>query len=262
MGNYNGLGIKFEKRLSRDVSIISAYTWSHAIDDITNSGLSVGNNGRASYPALQLEDQRSNSDTDVRHRWVNAFQFTLPFGRGKRFGSNINHIADLFVGGWQLGGIFVVESGQWFTVNQSADSANNGGRQFCGNCRQRPDTVAGQNANAGPHKVDPNDPSVHWFNVNAFQQAADGTVGNVGRNTVLGPGYANIDASLGKVFPIRERLSLQLRLEAFNAVNATNFLVASGSTSPSGFTLGNSNFGDVTADRGGRVLQIAARLVF
>ncbi len=74
--------------------------------------------------------------------------------------------------------------------------------------------------------------AVHWFNVNAFTQAANGTVGDLRRNTVLGPDHKNFDASLAKVFPFREGMSFQLRLEAYNATNTTNFLAASGVYQP------------------------------
>jgi hypothetical protein len=262
MGKYDALGVKFEKRMSRNVSVISAWTWAHDIDNITNSGLSVGNNGRSSYPSYQIKNQKGNSDWDVPNRWVSGFVLALPFGRGERFGNNIDRWTDLFLGGWQVSGIFTVESGMWFTVNQSYDSGNIGGTSLCGNCRQRPDVVLGQNPNDGPHQVDPSNPNVHWFNVDAFTRAANGTIGNAGRNIVQGPGLANIDASLGKVFRLREGLTMQFRTEAFNATNSTNFLATSGATNPSGFILGHSNFGDLTADRGGRVLQFVGRLVF
>lgn len=260
MGTYNALGVKFQSHLRNGLTMISAFTWSHDIDTITNSGLSVGNNGRASYPSQQLTLQRGNSDWDIADRWVTGFQYDLPFGRGKALGSKMNHLADVVLGGWQTGGILTAESGPWYTVNQNYDSAHNG--FICGNCRQRPDAVVGQSANQGPRKVDPNNKAVHWFNVNAFTQAANGTVGNLRRNTVLGPAYRNYDASLSKVFSLRESRTLQIRMEAYNATNTTNFLATSGGTSPSGFSLGNSNFGDLTADRGGRTVQLAGRFVF
>jgi hypothetical protein len=260
LGTYNALGVKFQSRLRSGLSLISAYTWSHAIDDITNSGLSVGNNGRASYPYQQLTLQRGNSDWNITNRFVAGFVYPLPFGRGRTFASNMNWAEDALLGGWQIGGITTFESGPWYTVNQNYDSAHNG--FICGNCRQRPDVVPGQNANQGPRKVDPNNQAVHWFNVNAFTQATNGTVGDLRRNTVLGPPYKDFDASLAKVFDLREGISFQLRLEAYNATNTTNFLATSGGTSPSGFSLGNANFGDLTADRGGRTVQIAGRLVF
>jgi hypothetical protein len=191
---------------------------------------------------------------------VTGFQYDIPFGRGREFGSKLNRVADAFLGGWQTGGIMTVESGPWYTVNQNYDSANNG--FICGNCRQRPDAVAGQNANSGPRKVNPNNSAVHWFNVNAFTTAASGTVGDLRRNTVLGPAYRNYDATLGKVFGLGESRNFQIRLEAYNSTNTTNFLATSGATSPSGFSLGNSDFGDVTADRGGRTVQLVGRFTF
>jgi hypothetical protein len=260
MGNYNALGIKFQSHFHNGLSMISAYTWSHDIDDITNSGLSVGNNGRASYPNQQMTLQRGNSDWNIADRWVTGFQYNLPFGRGRKYGSNMNRVADAFLGGWQTGGILTVESGPWYTVNQTYDSAHNG--FICGTCQQRPDVVPGQNANHGPRKVDPNNNAVHWFNVNAFTQAANGTVGNLQRNTVVGPAYRNYDASLGKVFTLHEGTTFQIRMEGYNATNTTNFLTTSESTSPSGFYLGNSNFGVLTADRGGRTVQLAGRFTF
>ena len=262
-GNYHALGIKYQANLRNGLTMISAYTWSHDIDDITNSGLSVGNNGRASYPDQQLTLERGNSDWDIANRWVTGFEYTLPFGRGRAIGTNMNRVTDAFLGGWQTGGILTVESGPWYTVNQNYDSAHNGLTAFCGNCRQRPDAVAGENANNGPRKVDPNNSAVHWFNVNAFTQAANGTVGDLRRNTVAGPAYRNYDASLDKLFSLREGMSFQIRMEAYNSTNTTNFMAGSGTTSPSGFSFGNnSNFGDLTADRGGRVVQLAGRLTF
>src|SRR5439155_1547287 len=113
MGKYHGLGVKVEKRLGGGSSFISSYTFSHAIDNITNFGLSVGNNGRSSYPSYE-KLQKSNSDYDVRHRWTNGFALQLPFGKGQRFGRGVSRWTDLLIGGWQMGGIFTAESGQWF----------------------------------------------------------------------------------------------------------------------------------------------------
>lgn len=260
MGTYNALGLKFQSYMGHGLTMISAFTWSHDIDDITNAGLSIGNNGRASYPYQQLTLQRGNSDWDIADRWVTGFVYDLPFGRNRTFGREMNRIADAFLGGWQTGGILTVESGPWYTVNQNYDSAHNG--FICGNCRQRPDAVPGQNANKGPRKVNPNNNAVHWFNVNAFTQAANGTVGDIRRNTVLGPGYRNYDGSLSKFFSLGEERTFQIRLEAYNMTNTTNFLAGDQSTTPSGFSLGDSNFGDLTADRGGRTVQLAGRFVF
>ena len=267
-GHYNGMGIKVEKRAGL-VNLISSYTWSHKLDNWAASGLSYGNNGRPSYPDRNAIN-KGNGDLDMRHRWASGFVLEAPFGRGRRFASNVNRGVNLLVAGWQLSGIFTVESGQWFTPSQEFDTGNNGNRAYCGNCRTRPDYVPGQDPNAGPRKVNPADVTVKWFNVNAFQAAANGTIGNVGRNTIEGPGYGNLDSSIAKSFPFTESTRLKFQAEFYNFTNSVNFLVDNPGSSPNAFRMQNRTpaqnaktlFGALLADRGGRVLQFSLRLEF
>ena len=267
-GHYNGMGIKVEKRTG-NVNVVSSYTWSHKLDNWAASGLSYGNNGRPSYPDYN-KINKGNGDLDVRHRWASGFVMQAPFGRGQRFGSSVSPPVNQLIGGWQLSGIFTVESGQWFTPSQEFDTGNNGNRSYCGNCRTRPDYVPGQNPNAGPRQVNPASVAVKWFNVNAFQAAANGTIGNVGRNTVEGPGYGNLDASVAKNFLITESVRLKFQAEFYNFTNSVNFLVDNPGSSPNSFRMQNRTpaqnvntpFGAMLADRGGRVLQFSLRLDF
>ncbi|MBI3678932.1 MAG: TonB-dependent receptor [Acidobacteria bacterium] len=267
-GHYHGMGLKVEKRTG-SVNLISSYTWSHKLDNFAASGLSYGNNGRPSYPD-RWHLNKANGDLDVRHRWASGFVLQAPFGRGQRWASGVNRVTDLLVSGWQISGVFTVESGQWFTPSQNFDTGNNGQQQFCGNCRTRPDYVPGQDPNAGPRLVNPADVRVKWFNVNAFQAAANGTIGNVGRNTVEGPGYGNLDAAIAKNFKLTESSRLKFQAEFYNFTNSVNFLVDNPGSSPNSFRMPNrtpaqnmtTSFGALLADRGGRVLQFSARIDF
>ena len=108
-GHYNGMGIKVEKRAGY-VNLVSSYTWSHKLDNWAASGLSYGNNGRPSYPDYN-KINKGNGDLDVRHRWASGFVLQAPFGRGQRFASGVNRAVNLIVSGWQIAGIFTVESG-------------------------------------------------------------------------------------------------------------------------------------------------------
>ena len=119
---------------------------------------------------------KGNGDLDVRYRWASGFVLDAPLGRGQHFATNVNRVVNQFVAGWQIAGIFTVESGQWFTPSQEFDTGNNGNRAYCGNYRTRPDYVPSQDSNAGPHKLNPADVTVKWFNVNAFRAAANGTI--------------------------------------------------------------------------------------
>jgi Carboxypeptidase regulatory-like domain/TonB dependent receptor-like, beta-barrel len=267
-GHYNGMGVKVDKRVG-SVNVVSSYTFSHKLDNWAASGLSYGNNGRPSYPDYNTIN-KGNGDLDVRHRWSSGFVMQAPFGRGRKYLSGANHFVNQMVSGWQASGIFTVESGQWFTPSQEFDTGNNGNRSYCGNCRTRPDYVPGQDPNAGPRQVNPTDVTVKWFNVNAFQAAANGTIGNVGRNTVHGPGYANLDASIAKSFPLTEAARLKFQAEFYNFTNSTNFLVDNPGSSPNSFRMPNrtpaqnmtTSFAAMLADRGGRVLQFSLRLDF
>jgi hypothetical protein len=123
------------------------------------------------------------------------------------------------------------------------------------------------------------DPSTGYLNPAAFQQPATGTFGNLGRNAIFGPGYANVDFSIAKTTKLTESLSLQLRWEIFNVFNRTNFALPNGTLTPSINDDGsvNSQAGpaglitqtpDVAQGNPGlggggpRVMQIAARLLF
>jgi hypothetical protein len=275
VSHYHGMGIQIQKRAG-DVNFLTSYSWSHEIDNWSASGNSYGNNGRPFVPIMPYvihnNLNKANGDLDIRHRWVSSFVLGAPFGRGQRWGSSANSVVNQVISGWQISGILTLESGQWFTVNENFDTQNINGRTFCGNCRQRPDFVPGQNPNKGPHKVSPTDNTVKWWNIDAFQPAAPGLEGNEGRNTLLGDGFRNLNGAISKDFPIRESVKLKFRAEFFNLTNTPSFLpsFAPGSTSPASLYLlnvsqaskQNSVFGTMQADRGARVVQFALRLDF
>ena len=118
--------------------------------------------------------------------------------------------------------------------------------------------------------MDPADQRVKWFNIGAFQAAANGTIGNVGRNTIAGPGYGNLDASIAKNFRLAESARLKFQAEFYNFTNSVNFLVDNPGSSPNSFRMRNRTpdqnvntpFGALLTDRGGRVLQFSLRIDF
>jgi len=240
------MGLQVQKRAG-NVTLVSSYTWSHEIDYIAASGNSYGNNGRPQYPD-DNNLNKSNGDLDMRHRWVTGMVLQA------------------------ISGILTVESGQWYTVNQNFDTENNGLEEFCGNCRARPDYVPGQGPDAGQRQVNPADVTMKWFNTNAFQAAVPGPLGNVGRNTIEGPGYGNFDAAIAKSFPLRESARLKFQAEFYNFTNSSNWVVEppGSSSSPHSLLLNNplpqeninTIFGTMQGDRGGQVLQFSLRLDF
>lgn len=243
--NYNGLEAKFEKRFSGGSSFLAAYTYSKAIDIGTTDDFSSLSRNFFTY-------DRGVSDYDVPQRLVLSYVYQLPFGRGRQFLGSTPAVVNALVSGWQLNGITVFSSGQFTTPGLSYDNLNIGAFSS-----SRPDKVGDPKAGRK---------GMQWFNPSAFAAppgAPNNHVpGNAGRNSLELPGYQNWDASLFKAVQIHDRAQFQLRFEAFNAFNHTQFSgVATGYTPNVG---GNGNFGVITSTRAGsaRVIQLGGRFTF
>src|SRR5439155_910643 len=145
------------------------------------------------------------------HRFVFSYLYELPIGHGKRTFGNASGVLNQIVGGWQVGGITSVSSGNWFTILDDNGVANSDGQQ-------RPDLVGDPRAKS----CMPNT----FFNTCAFADPPAGSFGDVSRNSVQGPGYQIWDFSLFKNFPISERTKLEFRAEFFNVFNHPNLQFA------------------------------------
>ena len=114
-GSYNALSVKATRRFSQGLSVIGSYTWAKSID--TTSG--IRNQGFDTlYPqnSYCLSCERALSAFDARHRMVTSVLYDLPVGRGRHFGSGMNHAADAVVGGWALNGILTLRTGVPITM--------------------------------------------------------------------------------------------------------------------------------------------------
>lgn len=245
--NYHSLQARFQQRLSRGLATLVSYTWSKSIDDASNFFTSAGD---PNFPqnSYNLRGERGRSNFDVRHRLSVSYSYDLPFGKGRRYLANDGWISTV-LSGWQSFGIVTLQSGRPFTVALLSDIDNSGtGRSILGfGANDRPNVVG------DPH-LDERSPE-RWFNTAAFAFPAPGTFGNVGRNTVDGPGYQNVNMSLLKNTSLSERLNLQLRAEFFNLLNHPNFNL------PDNF-LGSPTFGRISSARDPRHVQFGVKLLF
>jgi hypothetical protein len=240
--------LRAEKRFSRGLTFLASYTWAHALDIASSADLGAQNGGDFRY-FIHPEWEYGNSDFDVRRRFVFSYLYELPIGRGKAAFGSAHGVSNQIIGGWQIGGITSVSSGNWFTILNSNGSANSDGQQ-------RPDLIG--NVHAAPCV-----PGT-FFNTCAFGQPALGSFGDVRRNTVQGPGYQIWDFSLFKNFPISERTKLEFRAEFFNVFNHPNlqFAKSGPQNSINTTTFGTPQFGFLTAARDPRQIQFALKLSF
>ena len=211
---YHSLQLNVRRRFSRGWQFQTAYTWSKLIDTASSGGAKrefTQSTSIATSPD-NINFDRGLSNFDVRHIFVSNFTYEIPFGRGRTYLSSLSGVGNAILGGWALNGILSLSSGNPVTVRVGADWDNNDEVDA-----DRPNLVAGKSSNpvlGGPEA---------YFDVNSFELPTRGFRGNLGRNTVIGPGLANVDLSLFKTTNFTEGLALQFRLEAFNILNRVNF---------------------------------------
>lgn len=239
LSNYLSGQLTVEKRMSQGLQVLFGYTWAHAIDDV---GTEFGGGTGTPQDIRNRRADRGNSVYDIRHRATVSYVYRLPFGKGQRWMNN-NVATNLVFGGWQTNGVVIMQTGLPFTVGHAG--ANTGG-------------AGGSRADFVRDATLPSDQRSlqRWFDTTAFAAPAIYTFGNLGRNTLFGPGRWNYDMSLFKDFPIRERLITQFRAEAFNVFNHPQF-------GQPASTIGAGGVGSITSTVGNpRQLQLALRIQF
>ena len=214
--NYNSLQVDLNHRFSHDLALRGVYTWSKALDngDSLNQTTSGNAPGLVSNP-YDLHADWGPATYDVRNIGVVNAVYMLPFGRGKIFAHDLHGLANGAVNGWSVDSIVTLQSGFPITPQLSYNPSNNGDTRN----PVRPFVNPNFHGSAIIGK-----PS-QWFNPSAFlpPPANSGFYGNLGRDTLIGPGLATWDFAGQKDTIIREGFTLQFRGELFNLLNRANF---------------------------------------
>jgi hypothetical protein len=219
--NYHSLQATLNRRFSGGFLLKGAYTFSKAIDEATYSDWTEFTWNAASV----FDRNRALASHDVPHNFQMAFVYELPFGSGKKWATS--GASSAVFGGWQLNGLFAAYSGRPFQLTASSASLNMPGNL------QTPDQIKDNVEIFGKVGGDGT-----YFDTTAFKRVTEVRFGNVGRNTMRGPGVANLDLSLFRTFKLAEPFNLQFRAEAFNVTNTPHF------NNPNG-NVNSSNFGKV-----------------
>ena len=256
---YNALQLRVQKRFSYGLEFSGSYTWSKNLatvglglkttalpTGIVSGGYQVGN--LWNYKSYD----KGRADQDSPHNFIFNYSYELPIGQDRFLGRNLGKAATLILGGWQINGVFSARAGLPVPLNGGGYSVSS----YCRTCVIRPNLKPGGNNNPVMGQVN------NWFDATQFTTVAPGYFGNVGRNTLSGPGLVKVDFSVFKVFPVGERKNLQFRAEIFNLPNHPNL----GRPNPTVFQTGGSR--DPTAGRiqdmtgTSRQIQLALKFEF
>ncbi len=215
VGLYNSLIVDGRRSFANGFQFRGNYTFAKNLDDGSAWNTSVSGNTPAfvEFP-LNPKLDWGPAATDVRQSASLNGSYDLPFGRGRRFLNHVSRPVDFITGGWTASAIVAAQTGFPFSPQLGYNPTGNGDTRN----PVRPDWNPDFSGNLYPRT-----PS-QYFNPAAFLPPAAGTYGNVGRNSLTGPGLTDLDFSAIRNGHLTERLGLQFRAEFFNILNHTNFL--------------------------------------
>ncbi len=256
--NYSSLQVTLSKRFSDGLYFQNAYTWSHCIDN--SSGLR--SNTRFDNPRAD----RGNCDQDIRHRNVLSYIYELPFYKDQR------GFAGKILGGWQMSGVTVLQTGSPFNITEPTDRSLTGAGanrpDFTGTAVVFNDARNTDTANGGPNRIfngtgggsptAATNPFFRRVGSGTSLALGGGRFGTLGRNVFHGPGDINFDFTLMKRTRIGENKILEFRSEFFNIFNHANF----DNPTAANLSIGSLNFGRVTTTSDPRLIQFALKFHF
>jgi hypothetical protein len=231
---YDALQMKLEKRFSHGLTFTFAYTFSKLIDDASTyfsqtifTGPVLNTTGAVDAGNRKLE--RDVSTGDIPRVFSSGWTYQIP---------RIWKIS-----GWQIAGLVRVQSGDAVAISQATNN-----NSALGYALQRPNRIG-----------DPNDfanrSAGEWFNIAAFTNAPQFTIGTSSRNPIRGPGLQDADLMIGKTFRVTERINVEFRAEVFNVSNTPPLNDPNAS-------FGSAAFGTITSAGNPRDFEFAAKVKF
>jgi hypothetical protein len=262
---YNSLQVTVSRQ-AKNLSFTGNYTWSKSMDNIS----AEGNGFTTPIDSYNVRLNRALSDFDRPHSFNGTVVYSLPIGKGRAFLGNLPRWADSLIGGWNLGSIVIMQSGQPFSILSTRTTLPVSGVGYTYLNYSGTDRSIGSIQKLGN--------GVFYFTpaqIAQFSFPAAFQLGNSGRNVFRNPAFYETDISLSKSFKITERQSISLRGEAYNLFNhpnfgftgnsATNAALASANlnlTNPASFGKFSTTLGTQPGTTSARTMQIVARYDF
>jgi hypothetical protein len=255
---YHSLQVAVHRTVG-DLNLNVAYTYSHSIDDSSDRG------DTAFVNAYDIAANRASSAFDLRNNLAVSYVYNVPLFRGA------TGLKRALLGGWEVSGITVAQSGTPFSVTNGTPQGDNAGVANATGTGSRPDLVGNPKAGLTQTEI-PGDRGPLAYNPAAFAVPQGLTFGDVGRNTLNYPARVNFDFGASKRFPIRENMGFEFKWEAFNVFNHTQYNAISGNASSGGTgaasamdtidPTASSVFLHLTGTHDPRIMQFGLRFYF
>jgi hypothetical protein len=227
----------------------SSWTWARDLFDVANEGTLEN--------PFDRRREIGVAQSIPTHRWVTSATYSMPFGKGRKFFSGVNRALNLLIGGWDIGGVYTAQTGQFLTAQYSGPDTT--GTAFTtsrtpANVTRRPDQLHSPNLPSDQRSVN------RWFDPTAFASPQAGQFGTAAKGTIKGPGVNCFDFGVYKQLFMTERLHLNSELTAVNALNHPNWSNPAVNISQAGTVGVITGVGGVFDSTTPRALRFALRL--
>ena len=260
ISNYNALQTSFKHRFGAGLIFTASYTYSKFMSDVAGpeewGSINGDQGGSGIRNYYDLKSEWSVDGSDIPQSLVLNYVYDLPFGRGKKFGGNMNRVEDAVVGGWQVSGITTAQSGFPMSIGAGGNAASVFGGNQHANVTGQPFKSGHCGGTSGVPEI-PVGSKYCFFNPAAFAAPAAFTFGNAPRyfSNLRAPGYVNQDLTLGKWFNLTEKLRFQFAVQMFNAFNHPNFGIPNAG-------VGSPTMGLSSSTQGARQMQGVLKITY
>jgi hypothetical protein len=277
--HYHSLQARYEQRFVGGLTLLDSFTWGHAQD---NASSTLEANTPAPQDANNLRGDYGQSDYNLDLANVTSFVYDLPYGKGKHFGGNSNSVQNIFLGGWQIGGVITAQGGTPFNLTYTPSSTNQVSpmlnQSWRGQNLYRPNLVPGAHYTQGKVKL----ASGYVQYVNLASLTLPSTyIGNTAANGVSSP-FGSLPKNFGRTMPFYEgdidinkkfsamndKIKIEFRSELYNITNHTNLYLPGGSgggtvsgTMNNATTPGGSG-GTITGTFEPRIVQFGLKIIY
>jgi hypothetical protein len=263
ISNYDALEAVLQERFTHGLQAQVNYTWSKCLsdtpgffgqygDNVSTESQTIAGWAFPQNPYDQMGDY-GRCPQNIAQLFNGYVVYELPYGHGRRFGSEVNGVVNAIAGGWRVSSSFIFHTGFAQTIFASSDTSGTGGFST------RADCVSGVPSHI-PMVFNPANNGVSFLNPAAVTTPAPGTFGNCGVGAFDGPGLKTGNISLAKDFSITERQSLEFRADMVNFTNTPIFNF--GQEYSGQHTAGASNYGEIFTSQGARTVQFALKYRF